>query len=1116
MNRAPPGMAPLPAALLVAAGLAVLLLPIWRPETWTILLTWPATAALLVGLGSLIGRSPQAGSVLPVVILTGLVWFLSTPLLMWALATFLSRPALPPLLLFSAGAGLLLTLLWYGWPALVTAARGTRSVGDLLAAVADQVGPPPLARLPMAVLALIALLPLPMLVLLDRYLGDFRIELLLVQAFALPLTTLLAAIDVRRHSDTLIGSDASSARRAGTTEVAAPAAAAPGADTPIPVEVQAARADTPSLSINERLYVAVAAGLSDRALALLSEGADSNALPAVDDHDQRTLPMLAALLPDLRVLRALIAAGADVNRSHAGLTPLLAATRDSWHGRVEAVTMLLTNGADPRATEASGATALHHAARNSDPAIAIALLDAGAEIDALDRERLSPLATACAIGNWPLVKVLLERGATPQPDGGLPALIPAASGEDNVTGVHLLLRHKAKPDACDETGRSALIHAAGLGNAEIVAALLAAGADVDRAADDGSTAMLAAAREGRMLSLCALAPARPDPHASLPDGRNALALLAESDRASEACVELLLGLGVDPAQRDRTDHTPLDHLIAAGRWRLVRVLDPSRALPVGIDETVADANATRPEDLLRRLLEQGRLDAADDMAAVSPLDSQRASALLYDLAADIGREAVEWLLEFGADPGARLEVTGGDSIAFALLDRVPSTAATLATLLDRGTTFSGAGGLARFLSAARNGPHAPGALIEAMALRLLASGADPFASGPNGDPPLHLAIRLGFTGLTRSLLEHGVDANARDRLGQTALHLAAASGDETAVRMLIRHGGTPERPTSDGQTAHGLALAAGHRHLARWLHWPRWKSPGRPLHSGDLPAAAMMGDAVAVDGLLDLGLAIDTRDSQGCTALLRAAGGGYSDVVQRLLDRGADTRIAANTGATPLSAAISMRQAEIVDSLLAAGANPSQPLPGAITPLMLACALGFPELARALLTAGAQVSDRDEQAFTALHCAAMYAFQARDPSRVAELIDTGLSAGSDIDGASESGHTPLLLVLGARAEPGTPCREDVVLTAVERLLAAGASLDVRDQRGFGPLHLAALHGLGTVVRRLLAAGADPDLRDRYNRPPREIALLRGYVDIAAEFDAPRTPNLARFLRTPDP
>ncbi|HZX75658.1 ankyrin repeat domain-containing protein, partial [Lysobacter sp.] len=289
-----------------------------------------------------------------------------------------------------------------------------------------------------------------------------------------------------------------------------------------------------------------------------------------------------------------------------------------------------------------------------------------------------------------------------------------------------------------------------------------------------------------------------------------------------------------------------------------------------------------------------------------------------------------------------------------------------------------------------------------------------------------------------------------------------------------------------------------------------------PIQPQDVPAAAIVGDADAVRRLLDLGLPVDATDAQGCTALLRAAGGGHRAVVDLLLARGSDPQLTAHSGATPLSAAVSMRHAEIVDRLIAAGAPLEQRLPGDLTVLMVACALGLTDLAARLLAAGADVQACDSQGRQALHCAAMYGFNARERSRLVALFDTLLLAGVDADQPA-AGATPLLLLLGARAEPGSAADEDVLIAGLQLLIDHEASLDAKDPRGFGPLHLAALHGLLRVVQFLLRAGADPDLRDSLNRTPREIAVMRGFIDIAAEF-APPSPgqnvSMARFLREP--
>ncbi|TWI01627.1 hypothetical protein IP90_02186 [Luteimonas cucumeris] len=861
---------------------------------------------------------------------------------------------------------------------------------------------------------------------------------------------------------------------------------------------------------NVALYAAARAGRVERALALLEAGADPHAPPSPDDRDQRTLPLLAAVLPDLRLLRGLIAHGVQVNQAHAGMTPLLAATRDSWHGRPEAVMTLLANGADPRVADADGNTPLHHAARSTDPGVAALLRDAAAEIDALNHEGQSPLAIACAAGNWRLARFLLERGAHAEPAQGQPALLSAAAtDEDDPAGVQLLLKYKAKVDARDARGRSAL-HAASLaGHAEIVAVLLAAGADAQARDAAGSTPLLEAAQGGSLAVIERLAEAQPDLAAIDAAGRNALLCASASDQATPQLMRRLLELGVDPEHADRDGKRAIDRAAECGRWAIVTALDPAYPLPsnVGSDDDGAPPDRA-PLALLGDALRAGRDDGNDALAKL--LGAAELGSLLHDV--ELPPQAIDWLLSRGADPEARDH--HGDNVIFATLARGRAALPVLQLLLRRAVSPAGAGGLARFVASCNATDQADRAL-ETCALDLLERGADPFAATPSGDPALTLAVRLGWLRLADRLIAHGVDPDARDAHGMTPLHLAAALGRESVLKQLIARGASPDLRAADGQTPLGVALSGGRRDLADWLDWRGWPLPHRALQPGDLPAAAIVGDADAVRRLLELGLPVDAIDNQGCTALLRAAGGGHRATVDLLLARGADPGRAAHSGATPLSAAVSMRQTEIVDGLLAAGADLEQRLPGDVTVLMLAAALGLPDLTARLLTTGANVHASDAQGLMPLHCAALYGFTARERPRLLALIDTVLLAGAEADVAAAGGVTPLLLLLGARAEPGTACDEDTLLVALDRLLDEDVSLDAQDPRGFGPLHLAALHGLLRVTQRLLRAGSDPGLRDALNRTPREIAVMRGFVDVAGEFAPLQSGvSMARFLREP--
>lgn len=860
------------------------------------------------------------------------------------------------------------------------------------------------------------------------------------------------------------------------------------------------------------LLEAARRGEVDRALALLEAGADANAAPGEGARDRRPALQLAALLPDTRLLRALIARGAAVNRTEGGVSALLAACRDSWHGRAEAVMTLLANGADPRQVDAEGRTPLHGAVLSGDPGVAAMLLDAGAPVDAPDRAGQSPLAAACRAANWTLAAFLLEHGARPQPADGEPALVAAAGiAEDDVAGVRLLLKHRADANARDRLGRTALMVAALEGHAAIVRALLAAGANVALSDRNGTTALMEAARAGAHAVLMALAEARPDAGARDAHGRDALILTCQSPRSHADAVRALLALGADPRRPAADGRSALDHAAGAGRWDLVAVLDPDTPLPASLAGAAEPEPGADTPEHLQDALRFGHWAVVSAFAGrVRDWPPAQRAALYRDLCGPGHDAARRWLLDHGLDAEATL--ADGVRLFDALLERLPDSAEAIEDLLTAGATAAGAGRLARALAHLDGAPQGA-----ALAPALLERGADPFGADPGGHAPLQLAAATGQLQALLALLARGCDPNTRDPAGRTPLHAALgrpASAALPLVRALIAAGADPEIAAGNGETPLGLALAQGDPALTRWLRWNGWALPRRPLRAEDLPAAAADGDPDAVQRLLELGFAVDSRDAQGASALLRACGAGRRAVAEHLLAAGADPALVANGGASCLAAAVSARRETLVDLLLARGAVADQRLPGAATALMLAAALGFPEILERLLAAGADPHARDAQGQTALHAAARFAFGSRDSLRARRVMDALLKRGADADATDTSGLTPLLLLVGAHMRPGADCDATHLGALLPLLLDAGAGAGAADRRGVSALHACAMHALLGPARALLLRGAAGDVLDGFGRSPADVAHLLGYSDLALELSTRTLPTVSQTLRRP--
>ena len=142
----------------------------------------------------------------------------------------------------------------------------------------------------------------------------------------------------------------------------------------------------------------------------------------------------AAMRQDTDAVRALIAAGADVNTAQGdGMTGLHWAAHN---GATEIARLLLGAGADRDMTTRLGDhTPLHVASRAGQASTVSVLLDAGAAVNALTTTGATPLHFAATAGNVDTLTALLDHGADANARepvwGQTPLMFAAAADRSN-------------------------------------------------------------------------------------------------------------------------------------------------------------------------------------------------------------------------------------------------------------------------------------------------------------------------------------------------------------------------------------------------------------------------------------------------------------------------------------------------------------------------------------------------------------------------------------------------------------------------------------------------------------------------------------------------------------
>ena len=193
--------------------------------------------------------------------------------------------------------------------------------------------------------------------------------------------------------------------------------------------------------------------------------------------------------PCAEVARAV--AGLKADNSFQAAAQLFAASRLGCEREARA---LLEAGATVDARDREGMTALARSAQAGKTRIMRLLLDHGANVEARSVNGSTPLFCAAEADRAEAVRLLIDRGADPNiPGRSGERPLAAAAYNGSADTVELLLKHGADPNALDEDGKGAMVYAAGRAYAPIVGRLIEAGVDVNRRYGHGLTALMWAA-----------------------------------------------------------------------------------------------------------------------------------------------------------------------------------------------------------------------------------------------------------------------------------------------------------------------------------------------------------------------------------------------------------------------------------------------------------------------------------------------------------------------------------------------------------------------------------------------------------------------------------------------
>ena len=179
-----------------------------------------------------------------------------------------------------------------------------------------------------------------------------------------------------------------------------------------------------------------------------------------------------------------------------------------------------------------------------------------------------------------------------------------------------------------------------------------------------------------------------------------------------------------------------------------------------------------------------------------------------------------------------------------------------------------------------------------------------------GQTALMFACKFGWTDVVSLLIQRGAQVNMQDNSGDSALTMAAKLG-LTNITDLLEHKPVFQEADDKFKT---FSMTEGK--VTEFLTKMKLSTHPNQIENPPLIVASELGDKNGTELLLNDGADIESKDSKGRTALIKASCNGHTTVTDLLLERGANIDSQDDEGYSALMIACKNGQVQTTSCLL--------------------------------------------------------------------------------------------------------------------------------------------------------------------------------------------------------